>query len=1559
MSQRCMRGAGARAALAAVTLAVAVGWAGTPALGSDPVDEGLGPQRVPRAGYDPAAGREVVPIPKDWRTRYPFSARFAPADAEGAGAHVVDLKAIRFVTDALRSRDERGRVLFLDPDLSSFPGGLIRQPFAGGPLDHFILQAGSPQDQLALRAKLEEAGLPILDYIPSGAYLVRLSPVQWASVQRLPEVFWAGPLQPSFRVNPKLDYVIEASPEHVLMLEATFDGMAYADVGALLQAGALRAADIRDVTPTAVGWRVRVQAAAVYARDLAATPGCLWVERYVRPELDNNVARTSANTPTGHGAQNGPIMDVEDVWARGIRGEGQIASAADTGLSTGSLSTLHYDFGQQASGSNPMRVLKGYALGRAVWDDDMNTGGGHGTHTSGSIVGNGVRSGATPSSNVFPSTCYAGTAPKAQFVFQSVLDSQGGLGGIPSDLTTLFQPPYNDGARVHSNSWGASAAGDYTTRSQDLDRFTWLNPDMVITFSAGNSGRDGKYSSGSSCYTASDPLDGVIDDDSMGAPATAKNCITVGAAENYRPDFVYEYPQADCTGDGFSQQAWGWFNGCTFSLSPIYADLMANNAAGLAAFSSRGPTNDGRFKPDIVAPGVGIISTRSDKNQAYEQWGTCNVPAPYQPYYMTQGGTSMANPLTAGTAVLVRQYYQDGWHPNHSQVTNTTPSSGQGFNPSAALVKATLINGAWDMAPGQYGTGTTQEMPPNWDTGHDLPNNAEGYGRVDLEHSLFPGSGWGDVAQRMLEVHDVAPGLQTGQHGDYSASVTSGANPLIVTLVWTDPYGALSAGTELVNDLDLTVTSPTGTVYYPNGLNKTSGADHTNNVEQVKVTSPGTGNWTVRVNGASVPGNGVGGTTTQPYALVISGVISPPCATIPGAPQGLAATAPAAGQIALAWSSGSPAGTSYNVYRASGTCPGAGFTQVAAGLTATAYSDTGLPAGRTYAYTVTARLEGCESAPSGCASAKVSGSCNGAPTFSGLTSVSVVAGNSCALALAWSAGTATCDGPVTYSVYRSTSSSFTPSSSNRLAFGVLGTSYTDSSRLAAGTTYYYIVRAVDESNLAADGNTVTRNAALPGGGGGTQTLFSSDFETGSGLAGWGLASFDAGSTTTDWQGIQACAAHGGTHVFRFGDASCAGTYENDDFIGAIPGGSSGITFPSGAAAARLSFWHRWDFETGYDGATLAISDDDQNFYVVSSSAILGGPYNGSLSYYCPPGGAGGAPVWTGTQGAFQNTVVDLDAAYNLAYSATGGVAGRTIYIAFTAITDCSTTGTGWFLDDVAVTYGGSSSPCATCPSLAVTAVNTACPTVQVSVLATDASGNPLAGLTTSNFDASEDGTAQTLTSADLGAGNYRLTYATSKQDGQYHALDLALTSGGCEVHTAASARCAAACSVTCSATVPATGQPGQPVSFAAVASPSNCSGSPTYVWTFGDGATSTSQNPSHTYASGGSYNWSLTVSVDGKSCTQSGAISVLNPPVVASIKKVTPPFTIVATGSNFQPGIKVYINGVEWTGVLYKTSAKVKLTGAKALKAVVPKGVTTTFRFRNPDGGEATTTWGY
>ena len=205
--------------------------------------------------------------------------------------------------------------------------------------------------------------------------------------------------------------------------------------------------------------------------------------------------------------------------------------------------------------------------------------------------------------------------------------------------------------------------------------------------------------------------------------------------------------------------------------------------------------------------------------------------------YIFMGGTSMATPLTAGAAALVRQHYVDN----------------EGITPSAALIKATLIAGATDMSPGQYGVGATQEIPDP-----PRPNNVEGWGRVNLENAIFP------AAPRVLEYVDEASGLTTRWKRTFTFQNNSAAD-LTIALVWTDHPSTPAAAINLVNDLDLALTDPNGGSHYPNGL---TAGDRKNNVEVIDLSNPAIGNYTLTIYGQNVP---IG---PQTFALVVCGDIA-------------------------------------------------------------------------------------------------------------------------------------------------------------------------------------------------------------------------------------------------------------------------------------------------------------------------------------------------------------------------------------------------------------------------------------------------------------------------------------------------------------------------------------------------------------------------------------------------------------------------------------------------------------------------------------------------------------
>lgn len=255
-----------------------------------------------------------------------------------------------------------------------------------------------------------------------------------------------------------------------------------------------------------------------------------------------------------------------------------------------------------------------------------------------------------------------------------------------------------------------------------------------------------------------------------------------------------------------------------------------------------GPTNDGRRKPEIMGPGCNILSSYIDNS-------------PPQPDYcatVAQSGTSMACPAVAGAAVLARQYFTDGYYPTG------LPVYSHAFVPSGALLKATLINSAIDL--------TSQP---------GFPGLLEGWGRVVADHALyFPG----DVST--LNVRDVRnntpAALVAGQGDQYTITIASAAAPLKVTLAFADAPGALNTSFAPVNNLNLVVTSPGGTVYLGNvfsaGVSAQGGSpDAINNVEQVLVPQPLVGAWTVRIQAQAV---NVG---RQGYAVVATGDLAGPC----------------------------------------------------------------------------------------------------------------------------------------------------------------------------------------------------------------------------------------------------------------------------------------------------------------------------------------------------------------------------------------------------------------------------------------------------------------------------------------------------------------------------------------------------------------------------------------------------------------------------------------------------------------------------------------------------------
>lgn len=639
------------------------------------------------------------------------------------------------------------------------------------------------------RAALEQTGVQIIEYIPDYAYLVRGSDDQFATAAKIDGVYgrfaWtiADKLAPSV-----LDFVQSNANQAMQVRVIDWNG----NVTTTTYRSAQATFDLQQ--PLAVN----------QITSLAQNDAIRWIEPVGKPRLLNDQART--------------IMKVNDVWQRTtLYGAGQIVAVTDSGLDTGIMSTISPDFAG--------RIVATFIISAG---GDLEDELGHGTHVAGSVAGAGVQSGANPTTHSYSSS-FAGVAPEAQMVIQAFESTPNGeVIGLPQDYYAIYQPAYNAGARIHTNSWGdptgpvsdtEAVYGGYPYPSQRTDQFVWEHPDNTILFAAGNEGVDGQVIDVIGLFRICINGDGVVDPDSLFTPATAKNVITVGAAESVRATGGYALNR--------------WIESLCYLTDPIANDTMSNNANGMAAFSSRGPTDDGRTKPDVVAPGTNIISNRSHAPNSNALWGV------YDENYVYSGGTSMATPLTAGIATLIRE-----WLVKQRGIAN----------PSAALVKAMLLNTTADMGVGQYGTGTTQEIP------NARPNSVNGWGRADLDFV-------GKPAPFHVWFDERTTGVNTGQTINYASTtaqplqVLDSSLPLRVMLVWTDPPASLAASKQLVNDLDLVVTAPNGQQFYGNSVN----ADRLNNVEGVIIQNPALGQYTVQVKAFNVP------ISSQPYALVVSG----------------------------------------------------------------------------------------------------------------------------------------------------------------------------------------------------------------------------------------------------------------------------------------------------------------------------------------------------------------------------------------------------------------------------------------------------------------------------------------------------------------------------------------------------------------------------------------------------------------------------------------------------------------------------------------------------------------
>lgn len=267
----------------------------------------------------------------------------------------------------------------------------------------------------------------------------------------------------------------------------------------------------------------------------------------------------------------------------------------------------------------------------------------------------------------------------------------------------------------------------------------------------------------------------------------------------------------------------------------------------IPAFSAKGPAPDGRIKPDITVPGASIFSTRAAKSTTKSQ--TCAVEP--------KTGTSMAAPVCAGNAALIRQYFADPlfW----SAVCNTSyPLCKQGaFSPPGYLVKAVLLSTGTDLKYYLNAKNSKVSLP-------GTPDFFQGYGRVNLGYALPLGPYIYQLSGFDLFVDTSR--VESYTEMVYEVHVLESIVPLRATLCWYDPPNQEFVARVLLHDLDLVLVDPSGAIFFGNQVH--GGAhrrDELNANEQVTISAPTVGKWLVKVQGKLLSE-----TSMQAFAVAIT-----------------------------------------------------------------------------------------------------------------------------------------------------------------------------------------------------------------------------------------------------------------------------------------------------------------------------------------------------------------------------------------------------------------------------------------------------------------------------------------------------------------------------------------------------------------------------------------------------------------------------------------------------------------------------------------------------------------
>ncbi|HAB15331.1 MAG TPA: S8 family serine peptidase [Verrucomicrobiota bacterium] len=726
------------------------------------------------------------------------------------------------------------------------------------PAEAYVIQARGPITP-AFRERLNQAGATVLSYVPNNALLVQASADVADQLAMAPETAGIMPLEPYFKLTPGLLALALADaplPDGLRLILTVPE--APATVPELTALGVREV--FRERGP--FGTLLTVEAPANSLIPLAGLPSVHRVEPKRGVRFANDITAFSlGSTTTPENTNSFEELD----------GSGVLVNVNDSGVDAtqpqleGRVFTLP---------SEPQVLL------------DPN---GHGTHVAGIIASDGTDSDTInnpPPQGSVTNANFKGKAPKASLYV------------LPVDL--LFGPPSGDSflqetaanapqrfnsredVLISNNSWGYIGLDEfeYTSHSASYDAAvrdslprTPGDQPILYVFSAGNAGFGGNNGGGGA-------------PDTISSPGNAKNVVTVGALESRRDltNAVVLGTNQEPVQIGAIVIKPGWETNPGPYITNRLLLPFTDSESQVAFYSSRGNVGIGiegpvgRFKPDVVAPGSFIASTRS------LQWEPPPLPPPDDPsfpgavlfdeanaqllpWYRYELGTSMSAPAISGLLAQLQQYFE--------QKANQFPS--------AAAYKGLLINSARE---------TSESYLPN----QDQVINYAGWGKPNLRRAL--GRGFKGKLPDNSEVDviglDSSSGITTGQSLDVSLNITltnALDYPLRLVLAWTDPPGDPLVGPKLVNDLDLIVSNTvTGEIFWGNDFAlqtpysrahntnevKTNGypnLDRINNVERIVLPAPLSSNYVITVVGSRVNVNSrrdAPSAIVQDFALLFS-----------------------------------------------------------------------------------------------------------------------------------------------------------------------------------------------------------------------------------------------------------------------------------------------------------------------------------------------------------------------------------------------------------------------------------------------------------------------------------------------------------------------------------------------------------------------------------------------------------------------------------------------------------------------------------------------------------------